>query len=201
MIKDWEVLFQAAASDVSNTSESIRLGLEAARLRGTHIGRPYVNIPNQEMAEIREKRATGVTLRQLAIEYGVSRGTLRRRLAQPLSTVVVANVTPPLGPKCLALRDIMSSPVSGGWLVSRMDAAGLWEVRRRTVRNMTARTFGGADIREIVSEGDVVEIHTEYLGAGGKGYMRVLVTALVYRQGNPKGQPLTDMEIIYEPTQ
>lgn len=59
-------------------SERTKLGLEAARRRGSAIGRPRTRIPLHDLVAVREKRRT---LAEVARAYGVSSMTIRRRMA------------------------------------------------------------------------------------------------------------------------
>ena len=59
-------------------SERTKLGLEAARRRGSLVGRPRARIPRADLLAVNDKRRT---VADVARSYGVSGMTVRRRLA------------------------------------------------------------------------------------------------------------------------
>ena len=61
--------------------ERVRAGLARARARGKRLGRPPAVTPGTA-AKIREARAEGMSLRQIARRYGTSAPTVRRVLAE-----------------------------------------------------------------------------------------------------------------------
>lgn len=78
MARDYLRLLDRVEGEMNDHSEAIRAGMEEARERGTHIGRPPVEI---NMAPVIELWIAGYTLKAIARKTGHCRSTLRRRLA------------------------------------------------------------------------------------------------------------------------
>jgi len=91
-------------------SERTKAGLERARKRGFHIGRPRVSIDLNEATRLRSE---GLSLRQVAQKLGVGRTTLHRALSEHEAlTMATADACPEKG-----------YAADGGELVEISDAA------------------------------------------------------------------------------
>lgn len=77
MATDYLALLERLDGEAAAHAEAIRVGIEDARERGAHIGRPMVEIDLQVVADL---WAAGYGLRGIARKTGHSRSTIRRRL-------------------------------------------------------------------------------------------------------------------------
>ncbi len=78
------VLGSVAAFERSILVERVRMGIQHAKRRGVKLGRPALtNLSENDIASMREQRATGVTFRELAKEYGTSVWTVHKLCSMP----------------------------------------------------------------------------------------------------------------------
>jgi DNA invertase Pin-like site-specific DNA recombinase len=78
------VLGSVAAFERSILVERVRMGIQHAKRRGVKLGRPALtNLSENDIASMRQQRATGVTFRELAKEYGTSVWTVHKLCSMP----------------------------------------------------------------------------------------------------------------------
>ena len=73
--------------------ERVKSGMRRAKLEGRRIGRPRQEV---DVAALMEDRARGLSLSQLAKQYGIGQTTVRRLLNQPNSTAPKGVLQSPL---------------------------------------------------------------------------------------------------------
>ena len=73
------VFSSLAEFERSLISERVRNGMEKARKRGQRIGRPSLEV---DMARMGSLRSQGLSLRQIAVEVGISKSAVGQRLSQ-----------------------------------------------------------------------------------------------------------------------
>ena len=59
------------------------MGIQHAKRRGVKLGRPALTRLTNDVASMREQRATGVTFRELAKEFGTSVWTVHKLCSKP----------------------------------------------------------------------------------------------------------------------
>lgn len=77
LARDYLRLMDRVEGELTTHSDAIRAGLEEARERGAHIGRPPIEI---DMERVIELWTAGYGLKTIARKMGHTRATIRRRL-------------------------------------------------------------------------------------------------------------------------
>jgi DNA invertase Pin-like site-specific DNA recombinase len=77
------VLGSVAAFERSILVERVRMGIQHAKRRGVKLGRPALTrLSSSDITSMREQRATGVTFREIAKEFGTSVWTVHKLCSQ-----------------------------------------------------------------------------------------------------------------------
>ena len=79
----FQIIGAMAEFERSLIQERVRVGLRNARAKGKHIGRPWLTVDSEKIAELRQ---LGASWSQISRETGLSRGTAQRALACVMQT-------------------------------------------------------------------------------------------------------------------
>lgn len=175
-MQQWVDMLRDSHKKIQQIRDPIRRGVEAAKQKGIHCGRPSVYIPTDVLEQCAERYANGEGLRGLAREFNLTRSTLRRKLQDPTSWGSGIGKPIPLidQKRNIAVRDVISQKELdaiqmsfGVWVLSNLEKAGGQEIRKDS-HDMILHTISEMKVSADIRLNDTVTFYTKRIQSDWK---------------------------------